>query len=148
LDKTLKEKFEVWREVFAAMLVERAYESCGNVQDCEMVMASSNSYLNRQDFISEFIAERIELVETGYIQKNQLAFEFKEWYALNYSGRPPNTRDITDIIDKQFHKTNGGWSGVRFKLRTENGQEPETDDTHLQQSVNENEIENVEFEEL
>lgn len=148
LDKTLKEKFEVWREVFASMLVERAYESCGNVQDCEMVMASSNSYLNRQDFITEFITERMERVETGYIPKNQLAFEFKEWYALNYSGRPPNMREVTDVIDKHFSKANGGWGGVRFKLRTENGQEPEGENTHSPNEANENDIGDVELEEL
>ena len=149
LDKTLKEKFEVWREIFASMLVSRAYESCGNVQDCEMVMASSNSYLDRQDFISEFITERIEMVETGYIQKNQMAFEFKEWYAMNYSGKPPNTREVTDVIDKRFHKTSGGWSGVRFKNRTDT-----SEDTHSHDTANENEkpedldLQNVEFEEI
>jgi len=118
LDKTIKEKFETWREIFASMLVDRSYRNNGNVQDCQRVMASSNSYLDRQDFISEFIHERIEVYENGCIQKQQLALEFKEWFMVNMGGKPPNTRDVADVMDKRFGKIQCGvWRGVKFKAR-------------------------------
>ena len=119
LDKTIKEKFDSWKEVFASMLVDRAYETCGNVQDCSKVMAASTSYLDRQDFIGEFISELIEVHETGCLMKQELAHVFKEWYSNNFSGKTPNLRDVADIIDKKFGKINCGvWRGIRIKPRS------------------------------
>lgn len=119
LDKTIKEKFDYWKEVFASMLVDKVYETNGNVQDCNKVMAASTSYLDRQDFVGEFITEMIEVCETGTLMKQQLAFEFKEWYSNNFSGRPPNIRDVADVIDKRFGKIDCGvWRGIRLKQKT------------------------------
>ena len=116
LDKKIKDKFGAWAGVFAAMLVEHAFRTDGNVHDCERVMSSSNSYLDRQDFIGEFITECIEPMETGCVQKHVLATRFREWYAVNFSGKSPNVRDIVDIMNKRFGKlTCGVWRGIRFK---------------------------------
>ena len=116
LDKTIKEKFEFWKEVFAAMLVNIAYEMNGNVNDCEKVLASSHSYMARQDFIAEFMNDRIEHCETGCIQKDHLGREFREWFNGNFGGKPPNTRDVSDAMEKKYGRLiNGIWKGIRFK---------------------------------
>jgi phage/plasmid-associated DNA primase len=119
LDKKIKDKFETWKGVFAAMLVEHAYSTNGNVNDCARVMASSNSYLDRQDYLAEFINETMEPMETGCIPKPHLTSRFKEWYQQNFSGKPPNMRDVVDLMNKQYGKlTCGVWRGIRFKPQT------------------------------
>jgi P4 family phage/plasmid primase-like protien len=116
LDKTIKEKFENWKEVFAAMLVELAYVNEGNVKDCDKVMAASTSYLDSQDYVGEFITERIEKAEHGCVTKPELTHWFKEWYTNNMSGKVPNIRDVVDAMEKRFGKMQAGaWHGVRFK---------------------------------
>lgn len=118
LDKTIKEKFVYWKEVFAAMLVKRAFETKGRVDDCSMVLASSNQYRQRQDFISEFIADRICREANRCIQKVEVIEQFKEWYATNYGGKLPNLKDVVLQVEKQFGKCRDGvWVGVKFKSR-------------------------------
>ena len=59
VDKKIKEKFYNWVPIFTAMLVEKAFETNGNVKDCNIVMAKSNEYRQDQDYISQFCSERI-----------------------------------------------------------------------------------------
>jgi len=101
------------------MLVNIAYEMNGNVNDCEKVLASSHSYMARQDFISEFMNDRIEHCETSCIQKDHLGREFREWFNGNFGGKPPNTRDVSDAMEKKYGRLiNGIWKGIRFKRPT------------------------------
>ena len=119
LDKKIKDKFEIWKTVFAAMLVEHAYKTNGNVNDCARVMSSSNSYLDRQDYLAEFMSEMIEPMETGCIPKSHMTSCFKDWYQANFSGKPPNMRDVVDEVNKHYGKlTCGVWRGIRFKTKT------------------------------
>jgi P4 family phage/plasmid primase-like protien len=150
LDKTLKDKFEYWREIFAFMLVEHAFKTEGHVQDCQKVMASSNSYLDRQDFISEFITERIEVSENGCIPKNILTQDFKDWFSLNFGGKPPNARDVADVMDKKFGKISCGvWRGVKFKTRDSvHGSNYDDDGSIRTRSIPDGEQEFAEIEEI
>ena len=116
LDKKIKEKFDVWKTVFAAMLVEHAFTKNGNVHDCARVMTSSNSYLDRQDIMGEFMTETMEHCETSCVQKQMVAARFKDWHSINYNGKVPNIRELADAITKRFGKLDCGvWRGVRFK---------------------------------
>lgn len=115
LDKNIKEKFNVWKEVFASMLVEIAYKTEGNVEDCEKVMSSSNSYRKGQDVISEYLQERVESHESGILTKGQLSSDFKEWHTLNYGTNKVNIKDLTAAMDKRFNKNvSNVWKKVRF----------------------------------
>jgi P4 family phage/plasmid primase-like protien len=116
LDKNIKEKFESWKEVFAAMLVEKAYETEGNVQDCNKVNVASNAYRKGQDTLSEYLIDRVETHPVGCITKGQLATDFKEWVSLNIgASRTLTVKDLVISMDKRFHKNVGGiWKGVRF----------------------------------
>ncbi len=116
LDKNIKEKFCQWKEVFAAMLVQIAYETEGDVEDCEKVLSSSKSYRKGQDVLSEYVFERIQSYPTGCITKGQLVSDFKEWFSLNYgNGKMNNAKDLVSAMDKHFGKnTSGIWKGVRF----------------------------------
>lgn len=116
LDKNIKEKFHQWKEVFASMLVEIAYKTEGNVEDCEKVLSSSNSYRKGQDTLNEYLQERIQLHPVGCITKGQLSSDFKEWYLTNYgNGKMNSIKDLAIAMDKRFHKHVASvWKGVRF----------------------------------
>ena len=55
------------------MLVERAFKTNGLVQDCSVVKAKSDEYRISQDYIAQFIAEKIVSQEGGKIQKRELS---------------------------------------------------------------------------
>jgi P4 family phage/plasmid primase-like protien len=116
LDKNLRDKFDSWKVVFAAMLVDRAFKTKGNVVDIDKVLASSNSYRASQDYFSEFIHDRIALDPHGFVQKNVLLSVFKEWYTANYGSRSVNPKEIAVYMDKTFGKQkNNAWFGVRIQ---------------------------------
>jgi len=118
LDKNIKEKFQKWKEVFAAMLVDIVYDTDGNVDDCEKVISSSNSYRKGQDIVSEYIQDRIMPFTNGCLSKGQINGDFIEWVNLNYgAGNKKNitVKDIAQAMNKKYGKEkNGVWVNVRF----------------------------------
>ena len=135
LDKHLKEKFDSWKEVFASLLVSIVFKTNGVVEDCSTVMASSNSYRESQDYIAEFIRDRI-LVSTcvsDNITKLKLNSEFTLWYQSTYGKGGPNPKDVHSYMDKRFGKYDKYkyWKGVKINDEyADNGTEdiPEPDD--------------------
>lgn len=122
LDEYIDEKFDSWKEVFAAMLVERAFRTNGAVKDCSIVMAKSNEYRQSQDYISEFINDRVIRDPDGKIKKTELNSEFTIWHGANYGGRPPGPKDLHEFMDKEFgRQKNQCWMGC--KIRYENYEE-------------------------
>lgn len=122
LDEYIDEKFDSWKEVFAAMLVERAFRTNGMVKDCSIVMAKSNEYRQSQDYISEFIGDRLVKDPNGKIKKMELNSEFTIWHGANYGGRAPGPKDLHEFMDKEFgRQKNQCWTGV--KIRYENFEE-------------------------
>ena len=115
LDEYIDEKFDSWKEVFAAMLVKRAFETNGMVKDCGIVLAKSNEYRQSQDYISEFINDRVIRDPNGRIKKMELNSEFTIWYGSNYGGRCPGPKDIHEYMDKEFGKQRAqAWHGVKI----------------------------------
>ena len=122
LDEYIDEKFDSWKEVFAAMLVERAFRTNGMVKDCSVVMAKSNEYRQSQDYISEFISDRVMKDPNGKIKKMELNSEFTIWHGANYGGRAPGPKDLHEFMDKEYgRQKNQCWMGV--KIRYENFEE-------------------------
>jgi P4 family phage/plasmid primase-like protien len=116
LDKDLKEKFDTWKEIFASLLINHAYKTNGNVEDCTKVLASSTSYRESQDSIAEFIGTRIMAFDTGCLSKIIVAEQFRDWYQVNHGGRAPTMKDISIQIDKKFgHCLNGLWVGAQMR---------------------------------
>ena len=113
----ITEKFEQWKEVFMSMLVDKAYETNGVVKDCPVVMKSSNSYRESQDYIAEFIADRIVIDPRGTMTKSEVKAEFEVWYQGTYGKGIPNMRDVHADMDKRFGKfteKNKCWCGGRI----------------------------------
>jgi len=118
IDRTLEERLASWKEVFASMLVDIAYETQGKVKDCEEVVAASNAYRQSQDTIAEFIADQLEVDNNpnSKIQQAVLTQHFKTWYENNYDrkGRPTN-KELIAYMDKKFkNKVGKEWCGVRI----------------------------------
>ena len=61
-----------------SMLVEKAYETGGLVQDCDV--KASDEYREGQDYLAEFAKEKIIRSEGDKIKKTELRNQFKEWY--------------------------------------------------------------------
>ena len=117
LDVELKNKFPVWRETFLAMLVERAYANQGRITDCEIVMSASNAYKERQDYLSEFVRDKIAKCPGSTIRKSTLSEEFRMWYSINYGTKNPSPKNLHDHMDKQYGKNiSGVWSNVKLKF--------------------------------
>ena len=124
-DKSLKDKLPSFARVFASMLVKRAFETDGIVEDCEIVMTASNKYRKGQDHIAAFIAENIQ--KTGdpkdRIKKTEIANHFKFWFQQEQGNRKmPKGQELYDFMDKKFglHKSTG-WHGYKIIY-------PETDE--------------------
>jgi P4 family phage/plasmid primase-like protien len=128
LDKKIDDKFEDWREVFMAMLVKRAFETNGLVEDCDKVLASSKEYRKNQDYIAEFIADRIMEHKNGCLQKTLLVSTFKEWYNAIYGNKHPSTKDVIAYFDKEYGKAkNNVWHGLKIKHETDMSSIAETE---------------------
>jgi len=127
-DKTLKEKLPLFAPVFASILVKRAFETDGIVQDCETVMRASNKYRCGQDHISAFMVEKIIKTDNpkDKIKKKELLQEFKVWFEENQgSKKAPKGEEIYQAMDKKFGKgKTTGWHGVKI-LYPENENEDE-----------------------
>jgi P4 family phage/plasmid primase-like protien len=116
LDKSIKEKFVKWKEVFASMLVSKAFITDGIVNDCSIVMKSSNSYRENQDYIAEYFSERILTDYNGTITKSELTSDFKLWYLGAYGKNPPKPKDIQTFMNRKYgdYKLNNCWKGVKI----------------------------------
>jgi P4 family phage/plasmid primase-like protien len=117
-DKTLKEKLPAFAPIFASMLVRLAFETNGNVPDCEYILNASNKYRNGQDHIAAFIKENI--LKTGdnkdRIRKQELANHFKFWFTQEQGNKKmPKGEELYMYMDKKFgqHKQTG-WHGVQI----------------------------------
>jgi P4 family phage/plasmid primase-like protien len=140
LDEYIDEKFDSWKEVFAAMLVERAFKTGGMVKDCSIVMQKSNEYRQSQDYISEFVNDRIVRDPNGRIKKMELNSEFTIWHGSNYGGKCPGPKDLHEFMDKEYGKQRGqAWHGVKIMYDRDN-YETNTNDNEFLEDVDENEL--------
>ena len=116
IDKNLDVKIKTWINVFMAMLVKKAFETDGKVRTCAAVTASSNKYRNTQDYLSEFLRDKIRPAdEDTYIKKTEVYEEFKKWYIVQHGKNIPKGNEVYDYMTKKFGKlTSKGWRKCRI----------------------------------
>lgn len=121
IDREISQRMEQWKEVFSAMLIDRAYKNQGAVPDCDIVLAASNEYRQGQDCIAQFIGERIVVDPSGTVTKTEINAEFKSWYESTYSRRGgPSAKEVHAEMDKRKYKKLGkGWAGIRVSYESE-----------------------------
>lgn len=120
LNKTMDKKFKEWAPIFMSLLVKLAYKFEGNVKDCAIVLASSKEYREGQDFISEFIKDKVIKKSDSKIKKTELLHTFKEWYTSNYGRGVPKGKDIYEVMDKKFGRYKNGWHNVSIVYEDDN----------------------------
>lgn len=114
-DTKINEKFPVWREVFLAMLVEIAFKTDGIVKDCPRVLSASNSYKEKNDYIAEFIRDRIIDKPNGRVTKSEITNEFSMWYkSIHGNNGCPSSKKVHTYMDKKYgnYDTNRAWVGI------------------------------------
>jgi P4 family phage/plasmid primase-like protien len=140
IDKHIIEKFKYWKEVFMAMLVEKAFQTGGVVEDCAIVMTSSNNYRNSQDYLAEYVAERIVKREGGRLQKTELGEDFRVWYSTTYGKNVPNVRELHDYIDKHLCKYNKqiqSWLNIRINYEHNSVSGGDDGETEIEEEADE-----------
>jgi P4 family phage/plasmid primase-like protien len=116
LNKTIDEKFDEWKEVFAAMLIEECIKTDGIVEDCDLVLEKSRDYQKSQDYISEFIEDRVIKEEGGKVSKLDINNEFNTWYMSNYGGKGPSTKDLHEYMNTKYGKAvRGRWMNINIR---------------------------------
>lgn len=116
LDPTISEKFPTWRETLASMLVRRGFETQGKVVDCDVVLASSDKYRQKQDIISEFIADRLCRDPNRCLLKAEMGEQYRDWLVSNYGNKNGNIKEMHEAIEKVFGKCRDGvYVGVKLK---------------------------------
>lgn len=123
-DKGLKEKLPRWAPIFASMLVDIAFQTEGNVKDCDIVLESSNRYRQGQDYISAFVNENIIKKEGKSISKQEVTQQFNLWYKTNNDKRKmPKAVELHEYMDKRFGKCKDKrWFGLYLTIYdTEDG---------------------------
>lgn len=128
VDQNIGIKFEKWKHIFMDMLVKITLEKDGLVTDCDMVLKASNEYRAGQDYLMEFMNDKIEKsTEPGIkIKKTEVYAEFKVWYQETYGKNIPKGKELYDFLDRKLGKCKtGGWVGYKIKYDMEDEGENE-----------------------
>jgi phage/plasmid-associated DNA primase len=102
LVKNIDEKFDSWKEVFAAMLVERACKTDGIVTPCSIVKEKSNEYRRQMDSMAEFVQDMLEKNPAKYVSKSELIEAYKFWYSSTINDGPAkiNFKEVCACVEK------------------------------------------------
>ena len=114
IDKRLDEKFKTWAPILMAMLVEIAFETEGMVSKCAEIEASTLNYCNSQDYISQFIPEKIKKVEgrKEKLKKSEVYETFKKWYGEQFGKNIPKGSELYDELTKKYGEYRDGWKNI------------------------------------
>jgi P4 family phage/plasmid primase-like protien len=144
IDRNITNKFESWKTVFMAMLVDIALKTKGVVNDCARVLSASNSYKESLDFVGDFIRDRIILDPEGKITKQTVKYEFETWHSSNYGGKLPNIKEVHAYMDKKFGKyeKKRAWVGISIRVddNTDEYDEDSNDDNTDGNDIDVNEL--------
>ena len=111
------------------MLVQRAFNNQGKVQDCEAVLGASRQYREKEDYLAQFVTEKLVEAEGSIVKKAQVSEEFKLWYGVNFGGKPPSPKALHEYIDKRFSKNKQGvWKNVRMRYHHEEDNSEESEE--------------------
>ena len=102
VDKYIDIKFESWKTVFMAQLVDRAFQTMGEVADCPMVMSDSEHYRQDQDIFAEFSRDCIVINESSSLGVDAIHDAFKEWWSRYQSGAPPKGKELFQYITREY----------------------------------------------
>ena len=96
IDRKLDQKFEGWAPIFISRLVDIAYETNGAVDDnCGKIQEASARYRESQDYVAQFIAEKIVKASADdCIKKTEVNEAFDEWCRDNSVDKKPHQKRV------------------------------------------------------
>lgn len=83
-DIDLKDKLDDWKEIFLAILTEKAFELNGKINENEFIKKATLRYREEQNKIGIYITENIEFIKENEIEIEELGENFKSWFEMNY----------------------------------------------------------------
>ena len=115
MDVDIDKKFNEWKETYMALLVEIAKEKKGNVSDCPEVLEASDAYRKDQDYLMQFLKERLEKHDNPKfkIGISDVYPDFKDWYSINFGKAVPKGKELNAFLIKQLGKK---W-GTEYRLK-------------------------------
>ena len=114
IDFNLDPKLKKWAPYFMSMLVNICYEDQGVFEVADIVNARSDNYRNDQDYLTEFVNEKIRESDGDRIKKTELYETFKQWYNEQYGKNVPKGKDLYSFMDKKFGKYSGSWKNIEI----------------------------------
>jgi phage/plasmid-associated DNA primase len=147
---TLVERLPAWKEVFMAMLVRIVLRTQGFVKDCPIVMESSLKYREREDYLSQFVRDKVNIdkLGSGKIKKDELNQTFKLWYESNIGGKDGavKIKELHEYMDRILGKfkmgTSGGcWNGASIRY---DRSEPEV----LENEIDDSDVNNIDISDM
>jgi P4 family phage/plasmid primase-like protien len=102
VDKNLDEKFDSWKIAFMSLLVDRAFQTKGNVVDCKMVTSHSEKYRNDQDYLSSFTKDCIHINPVGILTEKAIYEKFTEWWKLLHGKNVPKGKELFGYMDRVY----------------------------------------------
>jgi len=120
VDKNIDDKFEDWKTVFMAMLVELAIKTQGNVVDCPIVLAKSQEYRQDQDNLAEYVKTSFKKETAGRIRWTDVQKHLNAWWVNHKGGaeKPPSAKHVQAYLTKQFGPkidfggVKNAWAGI------------------------------------
>ena len=78
-----------------------------------MVLASSDQYREGQDYLAEFVRDKVQKKAGSKIKKTEAYEHFRQWYQINYGKGIPLARELHDFMNRRFGAyKQGGWHNV------------------------------------
>ena len=118
IDKNIDNKFNEWAPIFMSILVEKAFETQGNVNDCPIVMQASDKYREDKDYLAQFVKDKLRKVDGAKLKKTELTEDFKIWWSLTQGGTKnniPKPKELYEFISGRFGPfRNGCWKNIEL----------------------------------
>ena len=117
-EEDFDDKFAKWAPIFISLLVEKAFVNQGSLKICKIVEQYSMEYKKGQDYLAEFIADKIEKSPGSRLKKMHVLETFNEWYFANYREKISGKKqELYNTMDKEFGAcVSNCWVDVKIKM--------------------------------
>ena len=108
IDRELTYKFDVWKETFMAILLNKYsdYRRVGKIVEPKEVMEATNEYQKKNDMFAEFCEMNVQNDENGSIELSKLFTKFKEHCARdNILNKGIKKSVFKEAMEKRYGKT-------------------------------------------
>jgi P4 family phage/plasmid primase-like protien len=135
-NKYLKDKMKNWTEVFASMLVKRAFENQGKVHNCQFIKDRTEKYKRDSNYIQRFVEEHIEFNPEKTDKKlkiKDVQEDFKIWYKDHAPGeRLIKIDELRNYISDTYVPLNkkNEWIGLYMKNINTNNYDSDNEETN------------------